>query len=148
MIVATGRFGARRLGLALAQPEKSVVVISGDGEQLMGIGALGTVAVKTAANLTVVVLDNGHHGATGMQASHSSLGADLCGIAAGFGIPDATHIIDQDGYDLLAKCINGRTGTTFAQVHIGTEEVPRALPSRDGVANKNSFRASLRLPTF
>ena len=56
------------LGLALAQPEKSVLIITGDGEQLMGIGSLATIAVKQPRNLTIVVLDNGHFGETGMWA--------------------------------------------------------------------------------
>lgn len=71
------------LGLALAQPDKPVVVITGDGEQLMGIGALGTVAAKQPRNLTIVVLDNGHFGETGMQRSHTSLGTDLVAVAKG-----------------------------------------------------------------
>ena len=62
------------LGLALAQPDRSVLAVTGDGEQLMGIGSLATVAACAPANLTVVVLDNGHFGETGMQASHTSLG--------------------------------------------------------------------------
>jgi thiamine pyrophosphate-dependent acetolactate synthase large subunit-like protein len=62
------------LGLALAQPEKSVIVVTGDGEMLMGIGSLGTIAAKQPKNLTIVVLDNGHHGETGVQQSHASLG--------------------------------------------------------------------------
>ena len=77
------------LGLALAQPDRSVVVVTGDGEMLMGIGSLGSAAVRAPDNLTVVVLDNGHFGETGMQRSHSSLGTDLVAVARGFGIADA-----------------------------------------------------------
>jgi len=65
------------LGLALAQPQRPVLVITGDGEQLMGIGSLLTVAVKKPGNLAIAVLDNGHFGETGMQMSHSGLGAKL-----------------------------------------------------------------------
>src|SRR5690242_3447984 len=71
------------LGLALAQPERSVLVVTGDGEQLMGLGSLATVAASAPANLTVVVLDNGHFGETGMQASHTSRGTDLVAVARG-----------------------------------------------------------------
>ena len=77
------------LGLALAQPDKPVVVITGDGEQLMGIGSLATIAAKQPPNLTIVVLDNGHYGETGMQPSHTSLGTDLVAVAGGFGIRHA-----------------------------------------------------------
>jgi thiamine pyrophosphate-dependent acetolactate synthase large subunit-like protein len=136
------------LGLALAQPDRSVVVITGDGEQLMGIGALASVAACAPANLTVIVLDNGHFGETGMQASHTILGADLAAVARGFGIADARRVERHEEVDALAARINGRHGTAFAQVLIDTSEPPRALPPRDGVANKNSFRAALGFPTF
>lgn len=136
------------LGLALAQPDRPVVVVTGDGEQLMGIGSLGTVAVKAPSNLTVVVLDNGHFGETGMQRSHSGLGASLVRIADGFGIAN-TVLIDQEADRAdLANRINARAGTTFAQVLISSVESQRALPPRDGVANKNAFRHHLGLPTF
>jgi len=86
---AMGGAAAMGLGLALAQPDQSVVVITGDGELLMGIGSLGTIAVKQPKNLTLVVLDNGHFGETGMQRSHTSLGTDLVAVAKGFGIATA-----------------------------------------------------------
>ena len=70
------------LGLALAQPKRPVAVVTGDGEQLMGLGSLLTVAAKKPANLSIIVLDNGHFGETGMQKSHSGLGARLKVIAA------------------------------------------------------------------
>jgi phosphonopyruvate decarboxylase len=136
------------LGLALAQPDKSVVVITGDGEQLMGIGSLGTIAVKQPKNLTIVVLDNGHFGETGMQRSHSSLGADLVGVAKGFGIEDAFSTGSLDRSDEIAQRINARAGTVFAQVFIEADELPRALPPRDGPYIKNRFRAALGLKPF
>ena len=83
---AMGGAASLGLGLALAQRDKSVVVITGDGEQLMGIGSLGTIGVKQPKNLSIVMLDNGHFGETGMQRSHSSLGADLVAVARGFGV--------------------------------------------------------------
>lgn len=136
------------LGLALAQPSKSVVVITGDGEQLMGIGSLGTIGVKQPKNLTIVVLDNGHFGETGMQRSHSSLGTSLSAVAMGFGIADAFVVERLDECAALAQRINARQGVVFAQVLIGSDEPPRMLPPRDGVYVKNRFRAALGFPTF
>jgi phosphonopyruvate decarboxylase len=136
------------LGLALAQPEKKVVVITGDGEQLMGIGSLMTIGAQAPKNLTIVVLDNGHFGETGMQRSHASLGADLVGIAKASGISDAHLITSDDGYAEIAKRINQKSVTTFNQVLITADEPPRALPSRDGVYVKNRFRATLGLQPF
>ena len=136
------------LGLALARPDESVVVITGDGEQLMGLGALGSVAVKAPKNLTIVVLDNGHFGETGMQRSHSSLGADLAGIASSFGIARTERVRDIADVDHVAQIVTAREGTTFVQVFIEQTEPPRALPPRDGTAVKNKFRAALGLDTF
>jgi thiamine pyrophosphate-dependent acetolactate synthase large subunit-like protein len=136
------------LGLALAQPERSVVAITGDGEQLMGIGALGTVGAVAPPNLTIVVLDNGHYGETGMQPSHTSLGTDLIAVARGFGIAETVLVTDVAAAADVADRVRARAATTFVRVLIGADELPRALPPRDGVANKNAFRAVLGLPTF
>src|SRR6185503_17772515 len=91
------------LGLALAQPDRPVVVITGDGEQLMGVGSLATIAAKRPRNLTIVVLDNGHFGETGMQQSHTSLGTDLVAVAKGFGIPDAYTVDSTELCTEIAK---------------------------------------------
>ena len=101
------------LGLALAQPERPVVALTGDGEQLMGIGALGTIGAKRPANLTVVVLDNGHFGETGMQPSHTSLGTDLVTVAKGFGITDAFLAIDSGA---VADRVRARSGPDTASL--------------------------------
>jgi thiamine pyrophosphate-dependent acetolactate synthase large subunit-like protein len=136
------------LGLALAQKNKSVVVITGDGEQLMGIGSLATIAAKQPKNLTIVVLDNGHFGETGMQRSHSSLGTDLVAVAKGFGITEAFSTSSTQSYDELAQRIKARQGTIFAQVFIESNEPERMLPPRDGPYIKNRFRAALGLKPF
>jgi phosphonopyruvate decarboxylase len=145
---AMGGSVALGLGLALAQPEKSVVVVTGDGELLMGIGALGTVAVKQPKNLTIVVLDNGHYGETGMQRSHSSLGTQLVAVSKGFGIADSFEVHDALDVGQIVERINARKGTALAQVHIRTDEPPRALPPRDGVFVMNRFRANLGFGPF
>ncbi|MGD9942130.1 MAG: thiamine pyrophosphate-dependent enzyme [Burkholderiaceae bacterium] len=145
---AMGACAGLALGLALAQPERSVLAITGDGEQLMGIGTLGTIAVKQPPNLTVVVLDNGHFGETGMQRSHTSLGTDLVAVARGFGIADAFVVSERAGHEQVARRVNARSGTAFAQVLIDASEPPRALPPRDGVFLKNRFRSHLGLRPF
>src|SRR6266545_34619 len=74
------------LGLALAQPKRRVLVVTGDGEMLMGLGSLATIGVQRPGNLAVVVLDNERYGETGMQPTHTGRGVDLAGVAraAGF----------------------------------------------------------------
>jgi thiamine pyrophosphate-dependent acetolactate synthase large subunit-like protein len=136
------------LGVALAQPERSVVVVTGDGELLMALGSLATVGARRPANLTVVVLDNGHYGETGMQESHTSRGTDLVAVARGCGIEDAFHVREPDRVREVVERIAARSGPAFAQVLISADEPPRALPPRDGVFVKNRFRAALGLPTF
>ncbi len=136
------------LGLALAQPEQSVVVITGDGEQLMGMGSLATVGAQRPANLTIVVLDNGRFGETGMQPSHTSLGTSLAAVAKACGIEDAFEVDRLEGAEAVALRVNARRATAFAVVSIHADEPPRALPSRDGVYLKNRFRAQLGLAPF
>jgi len=136
------------LGLALAQPERSVVAVTGDAEHLMGVGTLGTIGAARPPNLTVVVLDNAHFGETGMQRSHTGLGTDLASVARGFGIETVLQVASLAGVPPVADRVRGRVGTTYVHVLIHADEPPRALPPRDGVANKNVFRAALGLPTF
>ncbi|HAP25664.1 MAG TPA: aldehyde dehydrogenase [Achromobacter sp.] len=145
---AMGGAVALGLGLALAQPDRPVLVITGDGEQLMGVGTLGTVGAKQPRNLTIVVLDNGHFGETGMQRSHTSLGTDLVAVAQGFGIKDAFAVRETGRAGEVAERVMARRGVAFAQVFINPDEPPRALPPRDGVYVKNRFRAALGLSTF
>ena len=140
---AMGGAAAIGLGLALAQPAKQVLVITGDGEQLMGIGALATIGAQSPKNLTIVVLDNGHYGETGMQRSHTSLGTNLAAVARACGI---AHAFEGDSIEVIEKIfqtVSMSTGPALAQVAIKAEDVPRALPSRVGVYIKNRFRAEL-----
>jgi phosphonopyruvate decarboxylase len=145
---AMGGCTSLALGLALAQPDKPVLAVTGDGEQLMGIGSLATIGAKAPKNLTIVVLDNGHFGETGMQRSHSSLGTSLVAVAKGCGIRTAFTVERVDAAAQVAQHVNAREGTVFAQVFINADEPPRALPSRDGVFVKNRFRAALGFAPF
>ena len=133
------------LGLALAQPEKSVVVLTGDGEQLMGLGTLATIGAQLPKNLTIVVLDNGHFGETGMQHSHTSLGTDLVAVAQACAIANSRQILEGSKIADIASVINSRSQTSLFQVMVKADEVPRALPIRDGVHIKNRFRSCLGL---
>jgi thiamine pyrophosphate-dependent acetolactate synthase large subunit-like protein len=142
---AMGGAAAMGLGLALAQPSRSVLVLTGDGEQLMGIGALATIGVQKPKNLAIVVLDNGHFGETGMQASHTGHGVSLVKMALACGLDWAEDVTSDDAIATLARRINAREGCGLAQVRVRAEELPRALPTRDGVHLKNRFRATLGL---
>lgn len=142
---AMGGASIMGLGLAIARPDQQVLVITGDGEQLMGLGGLSTIGAQQPKNLTIVVLDNGHFGETGMQRSHTSLGTDLAAVARACGIGNAFRVEDMSGVDRIAEAALARGGACFAQVIVKADDLPRALPSRDGVHVKNRFRKELGL---
>ena len=133
------------LGLALAQPAKSIVVLTGDGEQLMGLGTLATVGAQEPKNLTLVILDNGHFGETGMQHSHTSLGTDLVAVAKACSIANSHLVTDQSKLTDISTCVQAPTQTSLFQVLVRADDVPKALPIRDGVHIKNRFRSVLGL---
>jgi phosphonopyruvate decarboxylase len=145
---AMGGAAAMGLGLALAQPHRPVLVITGDGEQLMGLGVLATVAAQQPRNLTLVVLDNGHYGETGMQRSHTSLGTDLTGVARACGFVNVLDVQEPQGVAALAARVNAREGCSFARARVAAQDLPKALPPRDGVHLKNRLRAALGLRPF
>lgn len=133
------------LGLALARPDTPVAVVTGDGEMLMGIGGLATVATKAPPNLRIVVLDNGLYGETGGQESHTAGPADLAAIARGCGL-EASMIVDAAGVEALAgRLEDPRGGAELAVVRIDRADETRVLPTRDGVLMKARLRAALGL---
>ena len=140
---AMGSAATVGLGIASAQPKRKVVVVTGDGEMLMGIGALATISVQKPKNLSIVVLDNGHYGETGMQLSHAGKGIQLGRIGEAFDFDWSGQITDMDGVRALQKRIHATDSLNFAAVKISCEIQPRTIPSRDGVYIKNRFRASL-----
>ncbi len=131
------------LGLALAQPKLRVAVITGDGEMLMGLGSLATIGVKQPRNLFVVVFDNGLYGETGMQASHTQRGVDLCNVARGCGFERVLDIKDEDGLKALATMLRTSNKMLFARVQISQDEPPRVLPEKDGVIIKDRVRRAV-----
>ncbi|WP_439547641.1 thiamine pyrophosphate-dependent enzyme [Falsiroseomonas sp.] len=131
------------LGLATAQPTRPVVVITGDGEALMGFGALATIALRRPPNLSLVILDNGHFGETGMQPSHTGQGLELDRVAAACGFPTVDLVTERQGVEPLRRRIHAMAGLNLAVVKITAENLPRALPPRDAVHVKNRFRQAL-----
>lgn len=135
------------LGLAQARPGRKVLAITGDGEQLMGLGGLATIGVARPRNLVVAVLDNGHFGETGMQESHTGHGIDLARVAAACGFVEARVIEDMAAVaDARAALHRPADGPRFFLLRVKAENLPRPLPPRDAVHLKNRFRAHLGLP--
>jgi thiamine pyrophosphate-dependent acetolactate synthase large subunit-like protein len=133
------------LGLALAQPEQKVLVITGDGEQLMGLGGLATIGVQNPDNLSIIVLDNGHFGETGMQKSHTELGVSLVKVAQACGFGRSQQVSDMQDVDALAENLYSDTGTSFTCIKIDAKNHQRSLPTLDGVFLKNRIRQHLGL---
>jgi thiamine pyrophosphate-dependent acetolactate synthase large subunit-like protein len=121
------------LGVALAQPDVPVVVITGDGEMLMGMGALATVGQQRPANLSIVVLDNGRYGETGGQPSHTSSNTDLVAVARACGIADARELVTMAELEAFAPSIHAAAaGPRLAVIKIDDAEKERVLAHRDG----------------
>ena len=131
------------LGLALAQPKRRVLVITGDGEMLMGLGSLATVAVQAPKNLAVVVLDNERYGETGQQLTHTGLGTNLAGVAAASGFASAVMVKSRAELDSFAALMCKGGGPTFAQIKVDPEKLPIVLPPREVSYLKNRMRISI-----
>jgi len=132
------------LGLAQAQPDKRVLVITGDGEQLMAFGSLATIVAAKPRNLDIVVIDNHHYGETGMQASHTGHGIDFDKVAAACGFASTRTVRTLQEVEDLAKTLRVLSqGPRFFVIKVAAENPPRSLPSRDAVYIKNRFRAHL-----
>ncbi len=131
------------LGLALAQPQRRVMVLTGDGEMLMGLGSLATIAAQRPSNLRIVVLDNGRYGETGQQYTHTALGADLEAIARACGIQHTRTVRQAADLEALRQEIHTSADLLFAVVKVAPEELPRVLPPRDGPFLAQRLRAAL-----
>lgn len=145
---AMGGAALTGLGLAQAQRERRVLVITGDGEMLMALGALATIAVARPGNLDIVVLDNQHFGETGMQPSHTGQGIAFDRLAAAAGFAQTGELRSADEVAALAETLRQPAeGPRLFVLKIRAENLPRSLPPRDAVFVKNRFRAHLGLAT-
>jgi len=132
------------LGVALAQPKLPVVVITGDGEMLMGMGSLATVGLQQPKNLTIIVLDNEVYGETGGQASHTAGNVDLVGVARACGISDARSISTMAEVEAFKPSMQEiSSGPRFASIKIDSANLERVLASRDGSFIVTRIRGAL-----
>jgi thiamine pyrophosphate-dependent acetolactate synthase large subunit-like protein len=140
---AMGLAASIGLGLALAQPRRRVLVVTGDGEMLMGLGSLATIGVQQPANLAVVVIDNERYGETGMQATHTAHGVDLARIALACRFRAASVVREAGELPALRNAVHGGEGPLLAQVKVVGEKLPLVLPPRDGALLRARFRRAL-----
>jgi thiamine pyrophosphate-dependent acetolactate synthase large subunit-like protein len=138
---AMGQAAMMGLGLALAQPARRVLVVTGDGEILMGLGSLASIGVQQPRNLTVVVIDNERYGETGMQRTHTAHGIDLAAVAAACRFKHAVTVTAE--LEPLRELIYRTAGPSFAAVKVTDEKLPLVLPPHEGVLLKARFRRAL-----
>ncbi len=143
---AMGSAATMGLGLALAQPARRVLVVTGDGEMLMGLGALATIGVQRPANLAIAVIDNERYGETGMQETHTASGVDLAAVALACGFAAAQVVRDATGLEAARAALRAGAGPVLAQVKVAPERLPLVLPPREGALLKARFRRALLGP--
>ena len=131
------------LGLALAQPSRRVLVITGDGEMLMGLGSLATVALQHPPNLAIVVLDNERYGETGMQRTHTAGDVDLSAVAGVTGFPFCQTIRDDKNIRSMLPLIRTEKGPLFLNIKVRAEDLPIVLPPKEGIILRDRFRLAL-----
>jgi thiamine pyrophosphate-dependent acetolactate synthase large subunit-like protein len=131
------------LGLAMAQPRRRVLVMTGDGELLMGLGALATVGVKKPENLAVAVIDNERYGETGMQRSHTGAGVDIAGIALAAGFRETAIIRDTAELVGALSLLGKATGPVLVVLKVSAAKDPLVLPTWDGPYLKMRFRQAV-----
>src|SRR5215475_11835424 len=106
------------LGLALARPDRRVVVITGDGDVLMALGSLATIGVKQPGNLSIVCLDNRHYSATGMQPTATAAGVDLAGTAESCKFRQVERVSEVAGAAAMRKLLHSGEGPIFIHAKI------------------------------
>ena len=131
------------LGLALARPDKRVLVVTGDGELLMSLGALAVIAVVNPPNLAILCVDNGHYGETGWQTSHTSLGVDLEKIAIGAGIRRTRTVAAEADIAEGARLLREGNGTSFVNLRVKPTEPAEFKRNFDASFCRDRFRAAL-----
>jgi thiamine pyrophosphate-dependent acetolactate synthase large subunit-like protein len=134
------------LGLALAQPDRNVLVLTGDGEMLMGIGSLATIAHQAPKNLSIVVQDNEHYGETGMQETATRHGTDLVKMAEGAGIKHTMFVTTPGQVPALRTAVYAKKGPFFAVAKIDPTSQPLVLPPREGAILQARMREHLLGP--
>ena len=143
MAGAMGAAAMMGFGLALARPERRVLVVTGDGELLMNVGALATIAVENPPNLSILCVDNGHYGETGYQKSHTSLGVDLEKIAIGSGLKTTRTVTRDDQIADASRLIRETNGTAFVCLRVKPTNPPAYRRLLDPAACRHRFRAAL-----
>lgn len=131
------------LGLAIAQPQRRVLVITGDGEMLMGLGSLATIAAEKIKNLSIAVIDNELYSETGMQPTHTARGVNLAGMAQAAGFALSGTVTTESDLKSWVPKLYGAAGPVFLDIKVNANRYPLSIRLRDGTHIKNRFREAL-----
>ena len=143
-IGAMGQAGPFALGLALVQPKKRIVLITGDGELLMALGPLATIGNQATENLMILVLDNGAYLETGGQPTATAGNTDLSQVAKACGFKTTTQFSEESDMPSLIDYIHNESGPGLAVAKINSDKPPLKFPfSFDGVTAINRFQESI-----
>jgi thiamine pyrophosphate-dependent acetolactate synthase large subunit-like protein len=134
------------LGLALAQPGRKVLVITGDGELLMNVGSLATVSVMNPPNLSILCIDNGHYWETGGQTCHTAIGTDLAVMAAGAGIGTVKTVTQESEFSEAASILRANKGPAFVLLKVKPGNPPKVRSVKDTAWIRQSFRYAIAAP--
>lgn len=134
------------VGLAVAQPQRRVLVVTGDGELLMGLGSLAVAGAEKLENLAVVVLDNERYGETGQQVTHTARGTDLAAVAKAAGFRESFTVADEQGLAGAIRAAREAPGPVLVVIKVSAEPVPMVLPPKDGAYLKTRFREAVLGP--
>src|SRR5258708_13944048 len=119
-------------GVALAQPERGVIALEGDGSILMALGCLTTIGMVKPRNLTIVIMDNGIYQITGKQKAATATSADIVAIARGAGIANSHWVRDENHFEHLVSRRFDDGGPVLLAAKIadmpGTAQTERAPP--------------------
>lgn len=136
---AMGAAVSMGLGLALAQPDRKVLVVTGDGELLMNMGALAVVGAMQPANLSILCVDNAHYGETGYQQSHTALGTDLEAVAKASGIAVTKTVTAEEDIAQGKALLDRDDAPVFVLLRVSKAPSARQPRSWDAVDRKNAF---------
>jgi len=131
------------LGLALAQPSRRVLVVTGDGEMLMGLGSLATIGAQRPNNLSIAVMDNELYAETGMQPTHTARGVSLAGVAKSSAFAYAETVYTEPELDRGIAALYDTRGAAFLDIKVSAKRYPLSIRMRDGAHIKNRFREHL-----
>ena len=132
------------LGLALAQPKRRVLVITGDGDMLMAMGSFATIGAMQPKNLAIIVMDNEHYGETGMQQTHTQLGTEFAGVAKATAFRAAGTIYTESQLKAWLPRIHRERGPIFVGAKVAIDRGQFILPPRDGTELKLRFQRALQ----